>query len=126
MTKQLSIQSPLTSRAAVLQSLAKGESYGLEILDKLEKRSGKRVRFYQGSIYPILRSLEDEGLLASRAVKAEDATKTERKEGKGGRPRVYYRLTKAGRRAALKNRLIVLSFYKSKSKSNGKTNGKKS
>jgi DNA-binding PadR family transcriptional regulator len=116
MSKQLLIQSPLTSRAAVLQSLARRESYGLEILENLERRSGKRVRFYQGSIYPILRSLEDEGLLASRVIEAEDASKTERKDGKGGRPRVYYRLTNAGRRAALKNRLIVLSFYKAKRK----------
>lgn len=103
------MHSPFTSRALVLQSLLGGECYGLEILERLKKQiggksSGKKIRFYQGSIYPVLWAMKKERLLVSRPGK--DAPK------RGGRPRIYFKLTARGKRAALDNRTIALAFYK--------------
>ncbi len=104
------MQSPFTSRAVVLQSLLGGECYGLEMLDRLKRKmntkAGKKIRFYQGSIYPVLRSMEDEGLLASRVRKQDPK--------RGGRPRIYFKLTARGKRAALDYRTVALGFYKGK------------
>lgn len=114
------MHSPFTSRALVLQSLLGGECYGLEILERLKRqigktggKTGKKIRFYQGSIYPVLWAMKKERLLVSRPAneKGKDAPK------RGGRPRIYFKLTARGRRAALDNRTIALGFYKSKSKS---------
>lgn len=109
------MHSPFTSRALVLQSLLGGECYGLEILERLKRqigktggKTGKKIRFYQGSIYPVLWAMKKERLLVSRPGK--DAPK------RGGRPRIYFKLTARGRRAALDNRTIALGFYKSKNK----------
>jgi PadR family transcriptional regulator PadR len=99
------LSSPLTSRAAVLEILARGETYGLSILDQFKRRTSGKVRIYQGSLYPLLRDLEKEKLVASRVGEAAD---------RGGRPRVYYKLTAAGRRAAVSCRKLTLGFYKKK------------
>jgi DNA-binding PadR family transcriptional regulator len=108
------MHSPLTNRAVVLQSLLKGECYGLELLTRLHARANGRVKkrgkngkihFYQGTIYPVLKILEKERLLASRVDKKATGVR-------GGRPRIYFRLTVAGRREALRQKSIALSFYK--------------
>jgi PadR family transcriptional regulator PadR len=70
---------------AALASLWRGRLYGLEIVRFLEKHS--QLVLAEGTIYPILSRLKDEGLLASEWVEAE-----------AGHPRKYYSLTAAGRR----------------------------
>jgi PadR family transcriptional regulator, regulatory protein PadR len=108
------MHSPFTSRAVVLQSLLAGECYGLEILERLKRqmgtKGGKKIRFYQGSIYPVLWSMKKERLLTSRPGKTKEIPR------RGGRPRIYFKLTATGRRAALDYRAIALGFYKSKGK----------
>ena len=69
---------------AALASLWQGRLYGLEIIRFLEDHS--RLVLAEGTIYPILNRLKNEGLLTSEWVEAE-----------AGHPRKYYSLTGAGR-----------------------------
>lgn len=62
--------------------------YGYEIARRLTDLGRDALPMNQGAIYPVLRSLERQGLLASR-LEPSDA----------GPPRRYYRLTPAGREA---------------------------
>jgi PadR family transcriptional regulator, regulatory protein PadR len=72
---------------AILASLWQGRLYGLEILRSLSESSELEVA--EGTLYPILARLKNEGLLQSEWVEAE-----------AGHPRKYYWLTAAGRRRA--------------------------
>ena len=74
----------LTSATAlVLDALARGHRHGFDILDATGLPSG--------TVYPILRRLEEERLAASRW---EDAAKAQREQRP---PRRYYELTAEGR-----------------------------
>lgn len=58
----------MTLRQIIVATLATGPSYGLEILERVRKHPQLRWRhrvvlFF--TIYPILRSMEDDGLLDS-------------------------------------------------------------
>ena len=70
--------------ALVLQALADGFHYGFDIMDATGLPSG--------TVYPILRRLDGEGLLESRWEKHAAAQKEQRP------PRRYYALTPAGSR----------------------------
>jgi PadR family transcriptional regulator PadR len=69
---------------AILASLWEKRLYGLEILRMLEANSNLVIA--EGTVYPILGRLKEEGLLQSEWVEAE-----------AGHPRKYYWLTGAGR-----------------------------
>lgn len=69
---------------ATLAALWPGKLYGLEIIRRFE--GSPRLALAEGTIYPILSRLKNEGLLASEWVEAE-----------AGHPRKYYWLTAAGR-----------------------------
>jgi PadR family transcriptional regulator PadR len=69
---------------AILASLWGKRLYGLEILRMLEENSNLVVA--EGTVYPILGRLKEEGLLQSEWVEAE-----------AGHPRKYYWLTAVGR-----------------------------
>jgi PadR family transcriptional regulator PadR len=69
---------------AALATLWEGRLYGLEILRRLEAAAGLSVP--EGTIYPLLNRMKDEGLVVSEWV-ATDA----------GHPRKYYALTETGR-----------------------------
>ena len=68
----------------VLQALARGFHYGFDIMDATGLPSG--------TVYPILRRLDGEGLLESRWEKHAAAQKAQRP------PRRYYGITEAGER----------------------------
>lgn len=73
----------------ILTVLLGGPRFGLELAEMVKERTGGAVHLRE-RIYPLLREMEREGLLVSR-------------EGvplviRGGRPRIYYRLTKQGRK----------------------------
>jgi PadR family transcriptional regulator PadR len=72
---------------AILASLWGERLYGLEILRRLEDGSGLTVP--EGTVYPLLTRLRDDGLVAAEWV-----------EGEAAHPRKYYRLTPKGRRQA--------------------------
>lgn len=74
---------------AILASLWSGRLYGLEILRRLESDSSLTVP--EGTVYPLLARLKEEGWVDAEWVEAE-----------AGHPRKYYRLTAAGRRHLLK------------------------
>jgi PadR family transcriptional regulator PadR len=69
---------------ATLAALWTGRLYGLEIIRRFEDSS--QLALTEGTIYPILSRLKNEGLLASEWVEAQ-----------AGHPRKYYWLTGAGR-----------------------------
>ena len=68
---------------AVLAALAPGRNYGLEIIRALERSSD--LVLSEGTIYPILNRLREDGLLTSSWVESET-----------GHPRKYYALTRLG------------------------------
>lgn len=70
---------------AILAALWSERLYGLQIMRQLADGSGLNVP--EGTVYPLLSRLKNEGLLSSEWVEAE-----------AGHPRKYYRLTAAGRR----------------------------
>jgi PadR family transcriptional regulator PadR len=70
----------------VLSLLKDGDKYGYEMADELAKRSDDTFQLKEGTLYPLLHTLEKNGLVKSYT-----------KEGPGGRERRYYRLTEDGR-----------------------------
>jgi DNA-binding PadR family transcriptional regulator len=83
----------LTARVLILQAIASGgPAYGLAIADRVVSLSG--VTLGPGRLYPELRALEAEGVLSVARVESSRAVRALR----GGRPRVYYKLTTAGAR----------------------------
>lgn len=87
----------------VLSVLADGPLYGYAIAKHAAARSDGEVRLSPGVLYPLLKSLERDGLIASswETVRSERSAAAE-PEGSdpetGGRRRKWYRLTPKGRR----------------------------
>ena len=75
-----------SSKPIVLSILAKGETYGYEIIQKVRVLSRERLQWTDGMLYPVLHRLERSRLIESRWEKADS-----------GRGRKYYRITDAGR-----------------------------
>src|SRR4051812_2168674 len=73
------------STGVVLVALSRGFRYGFEIMDASGLASG--------TVYPILRRLEDAGLLSAKWEAISDARDEQRP------PRRYYQITGAGRQA---------------------------
>jgi PadR family transcriptional regulator PadR len=96
------METMLTARAAILQALIEGPAYGLEVIDRVHARSGGKFGVHQGSAYPVLRTLEAEGLVRS--------WEGDPSEARGGRPRRYYELTAEGLRSAREQRELLLTF----------------
>lgn len=62
--------------------------YGYQIIERLKRRSNGSLVMPEGTVYPILHSLEGYGLVTG-----------EWKESKNGPPRKYYRITPEGEEA---------------------------
>jgi DNA-binding PadR family transcriptional regulator len=77
-----------SARPILLSILAGGASYGYAILQRVHDLSGGEVQWKDGTLYPVLHRLADEGLVTS-AWQTSDA----------GRRRKYYRLTPRGHEA---------------------------
>ena len=81
---------------AVLSTLEVGPAHAYELKKRIDMGLGKFLRATDGSLYPLLRSLEESGCIESRVEPAEH-----------GRPdRVVYTITDAGR-ADLRTRLAA-------------------
>ncbi|MGO8763937.1 MAG: PadR family transcriptional regulator [Limisphaerales bacterium] len=76
----------------ILSLLAKGESYGYAIIQEVKQRSGGKLQWTDGMLYPVLHRLERRGLLKSRWAESET-----------GRKRKYYSLKKDGKAAMVKH-----------------------
>jgi PadR family transcriptional regulator PadR len=72
---------------AVLKLLERGEMYGYEIVEALEKRTEGVLALGQSTLYPMLYNLEAKGFIAARWD-----------EETASRPRKYYRLTPEGKK----------------------------
>ncbi len=70
----------------ILKVIAEEDSYGYRITQTLSERSGELFKLNEGTLYPILHTLEKEGIIESY-----------RKETESGRERKYYRITTEGR-----------------------------
>lgn len=71
----------------ILALLKDGDKYGYEMVDELAQRSDETFELKEGTLYPLLHTLEKNGFVTSYL-----------KEGPGGRERRYYGLTEEGRR----------------------------
>ena len=69
----------------VLALLKDSDKYGYEMIEALAKRSDDTFLLKEGTLYPLLHTLEKEGLIRSYS-----------KISPCGRERKYYQLTKAG------------------------------
>ena len=76
------------AKPLILSILAQGESYGYAILQRIEALSAGELSWDDGTLYPVLHRLENEGLLASRWHQADNQ-----------RRRKYYALTAKGEKA---------------------------
>ena len=72
-------------RPILLTVLSKGDSYGYEIIQRVKEDSMGKLIWKDGSLYPVLHKLEDEGFISSYWVRTES-----------GRRRKYYALSGAG------------------------------
>lgn len=79
----------------ILSLLEGGRMYGYAISKEVAARSDNRLRLTPGVLYPILKGMESEGLIAAEW----EEIKSERsEEGAEGRRRKWYKLTAKGRR----------------------------
>ena len=72
----------------VLRLLEQQSMYGYQIIRELEQQSQLVFRLKEGTLYPVLHGLEQQGAVISFQKTAEN-----------GRTRKYYRITRKGRRA---------------------------
>lgn len=76
----------------ILEALLNEPSHGYRIAQRIKERSQGVLDFKEGTLYPALHKLENEGL-----VESYDGVEK-------GRLRRYYRITKSGRVALAKDR----------------------
>lgn len=69
----------------ILSLLETGDKYGYEMIKELELRSDKAFELKEGTLYPILHGLENDGMIRSYSAQAPS-----------GRERKYYQLTRRG------------------------------
>jgi PadR family transcriptional regulator, regulatory protein PadR len=85
----------------ILLSLLEREPlYGFAIIQAARERTGGYFDFKEGSLYPALHRLEQDGLLAAVLGEA----------GQTGRPRKYYALTDLGRQRLSDKRAEFSTF----------------
>lgn len=72
----------------ILSVLAEGDNYGYAIIQRVKALTGGRIEWTTSTLYPVLHSLENKGLLESRWQTSEE-----------GPRRKYYWLTSKGRKA---------------------------
>ncbi len=76
----------------ILDALRHEPSHGYRIAQQIKERSRGVLDFKEGTLYPALHKLENEGLVKSYEGAEE------------GRTRRYYRITESGRKVLSKNR----------------------
>lgn len=71
----------------ILALLNSGDKYGYEMIKELEERSDNTFVLKEGTLYPILHGLENDGMVESYTGEAEN-----------GRKRKYYKITLKGQK----------------------------
>lgn len=77
----------------ILSLLDRGESYGYAIIQEVKARSGGKLQWTDGMLYPVLHRMEQRGLIRARWGESDT-----------GRKRKYYSLKQDGKRAMEKHR----------------------
>jgi len=77
-----------SAKPMILSILARGESYGYELIQHVRKLSDGEMNWKDGMLYPVLHRLEDQGLIRS-----------EWRNGESRRKRKYYAITPKGKKA---------------------------
>lgn len=77
----------------VLSLLEDADRYGYEIIKELETRSDKTFQYKEGTLYPVLHKLENNGYVTSYMVKAES-----------GKERKYYQITAKGKKQLIEEK----------------------
>ena len=75
-----------STKPIILTLLLSGESYGYQILQRVRRVSGGKMKWSSAMLYPVLRRLENEGLIRSDWRVSDE-----------NRMRKYYILTDLGR-----------------------------
>ncbi len=70
----------------ILSILRQEKSYGYEIISRIKELSDEAIQWKEGSLYPVLKKMEQKGLIKSKWEIAEN-----------GRKRKYYYIEKAGK-----------------------------
>ena len=83
-----------------LELICNRPTYGYELLSKLKEGSGGQFVLKEGTLYPILYRLEDEGLIEA---------KWQQGEGRSA-PKKMYEATQAGREENIRRRAIWQNF----------------
>ena len=81
-----------TLPALILEALAHEPSHGYRIAQRIKERSRGVLDFKEGTLYPALHKLQNEGLVESHEAVEK------------GRPRRYYRITPSGRAVLSRDR----------------------
>jgi DNA-binding PadR family transcriptional regulator len=77
----------------ILSLLAKGESYGYELIQEVKRLSGDKIEWTDGMLYPVLHRMEANGWIKARWQEMEN-----------GRKRKYYSIKKDGQQALKEKR----------------------
>jgi len=85
----------------VLAALAAGPAHGYAIIQEIHQRSRGEFALAEGTVYPVLHRLEEQGLLGSRWTQAPS-----------GRQRRVYALTRRGVKALAEHRAVWRRFAK--------------
>ncbi len=75
----------------ILSLLSKGENYGYAIIQEIKARSGNKLQWTDGMLYPVLHRMERKGWIKSRW-----------EETTGRRRRKYYSIKEDGKKALSK------------------------
>ena len=84
----------------VLERICAGPTYGYELLGQLKSRSGGLFTLKEGTLYPILYRLEDDGFIAASWSAGEGRTA----------PKKIYTATEPGVQEALRRREVWQQF----------------
>lgn len=84
----------------VLEEVCRKQTYGYELLTSLRERSGGLFTLKEGTLYPILYRLEDEGMIVSSWSKGEGRTA----------PKKMYAATEKGQAERLRQRQVWKDF----------------
>ena len=84
----------------VLKLICNGPTYGYELLARLKEQSENRFALKEGTLYPILYRLEDDGLIAAKWSQREGRTA----------PKKIYEATEKGREENLRRQLTWKEF----------------
>lgn len=84
----------------VLKLICNDPTYGYELLTRLKEHSGGRFQLKEGTLYPILYRLEDDGLIAAKWSQGEGRVA----------PKKIYEATETGREENLRRQILWKEF----------------